>query len=472
MRVVVVGGGITGLCAAARLLDQDIDVVVLEAEDRAGGHARTHEEDGFRVEAGPDGYLDREPVLRERIARLGITSRVITARAEAKHRFVFRRGRMRRVPDSPVALLTTDALSIAGRLRVLAEPWARSAPAGVEETVHDFARRRIGGEAADALVDPAIAGISAGDSRALSVAASFPAMVEMERKHGSLIRAMAKQKGPRIALASFDGGMATLVDALRARLGPALRLGAPVRAVERDGRAWRVVLERGESLGADRVVLATPAHRAAPLVRALDAELARALGAIPFAGVAVVALAYRAAEISPLSGYGVLVDREAARDTLGVVWESSVFEGRAPSGLVLVRAMLGGARRPDVVEHPEAELVERARRDLEHVMGVGAVPLRSWVWRWPSAIAQYTIGHRERVAAIRARAAIHPGLELAGTSYDGVAFTSGARSGHDAADRVLRASWSESAASAALPPSESTSRPPRREPAAQRARIV
>ena len=245
------------------------------------------------------------------------------------------RGRMRRVPDSPVALLTTDALSIAGRLRVLAEPWARSAPAGVEETVHDFARRRIGGEAADALVDPAIAGISAGDSRALSVAASFPAMVEMERKHGSLIRADGEAEASahrtrelrrrhghagRRRCARARSGVSPLArrcarsSARRPRVaGRARARREPRRRPRRARDAWRIApppLVRGRSTPSSRARWGDPVRRRGGGGAGLSRR--RDLAA---------------------SGYGVLVDREAARDTLGVVWESSVFEGRAPSGL-------------------------------------------------------------------------------------------------------------------------------------------
>jgi len=444
MKVAVVGAGITGLTAAFRLLEgarrigRALELATLEADDQAGGHARTVREGGFLVEAGPNGFLDREPQTIELARTLGIESRLIEARPAARRRFVLHRGRLRRVPDSPLTLLGSDALSLPGKLRLLLEPLARAARDGIEESVHEFACRRIGREAAEVLVDAAVAGISAGDSRTLSVAAAFPLMVEMEREHGSLIRAMMarrRQRPPR--LLSFDGGMETLIGALRTRLAGALRVGCRVRDLAREREGWRLRLEGGETLAADRVVLALPATRAAELLGSLDRELARILSAFPFAGLAVAGLAFRATDVGGLDGYGYLVSRGERLDTLGVLWESSVFEGRAEPGTALMRVMLGGARRPEVAALPESELLERARRELGRVMGISAAPLRTWVWRWPRAISQYDIGHAARVAAARARVALHPGLELCGTSYDGVSFTAGVSSAAEAAGRIL-----------------------------------
>src|SRR5262245_28169963 len=219
--IVIIGGGITGLSCAfslreeARRLGRSVAVTVLEA-GRAGGHARTLREDGFVIEGGPNGFLDREPETMSLVRAMGIESQLVEARPEAKRRFIVRDGRMCRVPESPPALFSSDALSWRGKLRVLAEPFARGPRGGVDETVYDFARRRIGAEAADMLVDAAVSGISAGDSRLLSVRSQFPMMVEMERDHGSLIRAMVARRRKRTGpskLLSFASGMSTIADA-------------------------------------------------------------------------------------------------------------------------------------------------------------------------------------------------------------------------------------------------------------------
>jgi oxygen-dependent protoporphyrinogen oxidase len=443
MRIVVIGAGIAGLTTAFRLAQRapaGTEVTVLDGGAAAGGHVHTHIEDGFIVEAGPNGFLERahEPEPRQLVSDLGLLGMMIEARPAARRRYVVHGGRLRRVPDSPGGLFGSDALGWAGKLRLLGEPFARPAPTGAEESVYEFARRRIGREAAEVLVDTAVSGISAGDSRELSVSAAFPLMTEMEREHGSLIRAMIARRARAPRLVSFAGGMRVITDALAERLGPRLRLGVRVRGLERQGSGWRVTLEGGESLAADRVVLAAPASQAAVLTRTLDRDLSGVLGSFPYAGLAVVAMAFPAEALPmALEGYGYLVARSEALDTLGVVWDSSLFDGRAPAGSVLVRAMMGGARRPEVAALEPGELTRRARAELARVLGIGTPPSRTWVWQRPGAIPQYTRGHLERVARARALASRLPGLDLCGTSYDGIAFGVGILSAERSAARVL-----------------------------------
>ena len=448
----VVGGGASGLALAHRLAAAGGEPVVLEAGPRPGGHLETLREHGFRVELGPNGWLAREPdePIAALVRELGLADAVVPAAPAARHRFVLRGGRLRRVPASPPALLTSDALSLRGRLRVALEPFARPAPGG-EESVYAFARRRIGAEAADVLVDAAVAGITAGDSRQLSVAAAFPQMVEMERMHGSLLRAFAARRGAVPRLVSLADGMGSLAARLAERLGPRLRTGAAVTALAREGGAWRARLEGGGTLAAPRLALACPAWRAAALLEACEPALARALAAFPAAGLAVVALAWRREDVRhDLAGFGYLAARGENLGTLGVVWDSTLFPGRAPAGHVLVRVMLGGARRPELALAGEEELAALARRELAPLLGVQAPPLRAWVRRWPQAIAQYTAGHLERVAAARVLAR-RAGLELCGTSYDGVSLPAAILSAEAAAAR-LNAAPAPSAAGAAPHP--------------------
>jgi protoporphyrinogen/coproporphyrinogen III oxidase len=320
--------------------------------------------------------------------------------------------------------------------------------------VHAFAARRIGSEAAEMLVDAAVSGISAGDSRRLSVRAQFPVMSEMEREHGSLLRAMfAKKKSPTgpSRLLSFDTGIGTLASGLAVALGDRVRSRMAAKSLERYEGAWRISTAGGITAEADHVVLAAPARAAAPLLVGLDARLASRLGDVDYAGLAVIALAYRVSDIPrPLDGYGYLTTRPEGLATLGVVWESSLFPGRAPEGWALLRVMMGGARRPDVLAMAEAEVVGLARQELQRVLGVTAAPLRSWVFMWPEAIAQYTVGHLERRAAIAEAVARHDGLTVCGTSYDGVSFNHAVKSGCAAARAVVERLWQRPAAEAAM----------------------
>jgi oxygen-dependent protoporphyrinogen oxidase len=323
----------------------------------------------------------------------------------------------------------------------------------VDETIHEFARRRIGAEAADMLVDAAVSGISAGDSRALSVEAQFPLMVDMERTHGSLVRAMFARRRRGIGpsrLLSLDRGLDTLTSALAARLSADLRTGAAVRGLERAGRAWHVGLDDGHHVTADRVLLTLPAWRAADLVEAFEPQLAAQFRGVPSSGVNVVALAYRLEDVPrSLDGYGYLVTRGEGMATLGCVWESSLFGGRAPEGLALLRVFLGGARQPLAAQLDADAATEIARRELRAVLGITAAPQRRWVFRWPRAIAQYTVGHLPRVAAIREQIARLAGLEVCGTSYDGVSFNHAIASGRQAGLRLAERLAGAGAAGAA-----------------------
>ena len=449
-RIIVVGAGITGLSLAvtlreeARRLGARLDLAVLERDRLAGGHARTIHADGFAIEAGPNGFLNREPETLALVELLDLDRHLITANPAAARRFIVRDGRLCEVPDSPLTFLRTPALSWRGKARLLAEPWASGPPAG-EETVYDFAVRRIGAEAADVLVDTAVSGISAGDSRRLSVGAQFPMMVEMERDHGSLFRAMFARRrsglGPS-RLLSFDEGMGVLPRAMSARLGGSLVLDASVVAVERTAGAWHVRMDDGCWLEGDHLVFATPARVTARLLDGLDATLASALSETPYAGISVVALGYRASDLPrPLDGYGYLMTRGERLATLGVVWESSLFAGRAPEGHVLLRAMLGGSRVPELANASEIECLGTARADLERVLGVRAEPMYASVHRWPQAIAQYTVGHQARLERLRRLVRSHPGLHVCGTSYDGVSFNHAVKSGRATARSLATSLW-------------------------------
>ena len=419
-----------------------VDVTVLEAGEQAGGHARTIDEGGWVVERGPNGFLDRAPDTMALIDELQLQSRVVEANPAARRRFILNGGALRQVPESPPALLTSDAIGWRGKLRLMREPWASAPPLDKDETVFEFAERRLGREAAETFVDTAVAGISAGDSRALSVRSQFPILKEWELAHGSLLKAvLARQKEgrPRARLLSFDRGLGVLTSAIAAQLGDAVRPNARIERLERNGNGWRMGLAGGSSCDADHVVLAMPAHTAARVVSGLDPSLSSSLVSIPYADLSVVALGYRASAVTaPLNGYGYLVTRNEDLSTLGVLWESSIFPHRAPDGSVLLRVMLGGARRPEVSAFDDESVAALAAREATKVLGISGRPHRYWVFRWPSAIAQYTVGHDTRTAAMRQAVAAHRGLRICGTAYDGVSFNDAIQSARRTARELLQ----------------------------------
>ncbi len=460
-RVVLIGGGITGLSTAVHLNDGadaipgGLDVVVLEARERPGGNIQTDRPDGFRVEMGPNGFLDNAPATLALVDRIGLTDRLQRANDNAARRFIYRNGRLHEVPTGPAGFLKSQVLSLPGRLRVFGEPFARSRPDDMDETVFDFAARRIGPEAAGVLVDAMVSGVFAGNVHELSLQSSFPKMARMEAEHGGLVKAMiagmkkrrsarkeaAERRargedvaeltapggpaGPGGTLTSFRDGLDTLVQGLADAVGDRLRTDSPVRTVQRaDQGHWDVVLENGETLRADAVVVTTPAPIAAPLLQQVDPTLAATVDEIRTAGLAVVALGFRRRALPDidLDGFGFLVPRDTGPDILGCLWDSSVFPGRAPEGKVLLRCMIGGAHDPEAVRTPEPALLERVRHDLQTTMGIPArvEPALTRVYRWPLGIGQYTTGHQDRLDRIHGRLRENPGIWVAGSSFYGI----------------------------------------------------
>lgn len=399
MRIAVLGAGIAGLTTAHHLAGHH-EVVVFEARDHPGGNIRTEEVAGCRVEWGPNGFLDNEPATLELVRELGLENRLVHARQEAARRFLWRDGRLRLLPTSPPAFLRSDCLPWRARCRALLEPFIRRPAAGTdEESVHDFALRRLGRGAAEILVDAMVTGIFAGDPRRLSLADAFPRLAAMEREHGSLLKgAMRGGLGRHGTLTSFDRGMEVLIEALADRLD--VRTGS--------------TLERLPT-GFDRIICTIPAQRAALLV---DEPLADCLQRIPSAPIAVLALIFRTPLPVP-EAFGFLVPHGQGLRILGTLYDSSIFPVRAPEGFRLFRVLIGGRRDPEAVTLGDEELLAIAARDLHRAWGTFPDPHAVHVIRHPLGIAQYEQGHGALLAEIERLAP--PQLRFAGSWYRGVA---------------------------------------------------
>jgi protoporphyrinogen/coproporphyrinogen III oxidase len=495
-RVVIVGGGITGLATAVHLRDRaaevegGLEVVVLEAEDHPGGNVRTERFDGFTIEQGPNGFLDNAPATLRLVRRLGLERELQRADDDAARRYLYRGGRLHQLPSGPISFLRSPVLSLGGRMRVLAEPFARSRPAERDESVYDFAARRIGPEAAAVLVDAMVSGVFAGNVHELSLQSAFPKMARMESEHGSLVKAMvagAKQRraalrrssdesgdsaggeagagaparaggpaGPGGTLTSFRRGLDTLVEGLslaagdsltvRTRVagirsgegeaGPRDRMEARLRSATRV-RRWDVHTAAGDIVDADAVVVAIPAPRAATLLEPLDPALGLAVREIKTAPLAVIALGYGTREAPAIRGFGFLVPRGTGPRILGCLWDSSIFPGRAPEGRILLRAMIGGAHDPEAVGLDDDALVDRVLTDLRATMDLNADPVLTRIYRWPLGIAQYQVGHQDRLDRIHGRLSQHPGLWVAGSSFYGVSMNACFEKAPLQADEIL-----------------------------------
>lgn len=432
-RVVIVGAGISGLVLAYRLRQAraDLELTLLEAEPRVGGRIDTLAGDGFVVEAGPNGFLSSKPAMWELCAELGLANRLVPAsETAARNRFVLIGGRLRRIA-SPFDLLRADWLGWPAKLGLLLERLRPPRPPRADESIDSFARRRLGKQAAEGLVDAFVTGIYAGDPRLLSMAACFPRLAALERDHGSVLGGLARERAQRKRageaatpprLWSFPDGLTALSEALRQRLLPAPVLGARAVAVDQAEGTWRVQGADGRARSAEAVVLTCPGYEQAQLLGAIAPELAAEIADIAYNRIAVVALGYHSADIkTPLDGFGYLSPRRQRRDVLGVQWCSSIFPNRAPPGMALLRALCGGWNRPDLVDWDDDRLVAAVHRELSTLLGVRAAPVFRKVIRWDRAIPQYLVGHLQRVARIEALAAARPGLFLGGSAYRGVA---------------------------------------------------
>ncbi|WP_163782553.1 protoporphyrinogen oxidase [Myxococcus vastator] len=436
MNVAVVGGGISGLAIAHGLRSRGTAAVLLETSARLGGAVGTHARAGYLVEQGPNSFLDREPATRALAAALNLEGRIRAADPSAKRRYIYTRGRLRSVPASPPAFLASDILPLGARLRVAGELFSGRAPEGTDESLAAFGRRHLGRAATRVLLDAVQTGIYAGDVEQLSVEATFPLLVKLEREHRSLIlgalRAQKAQRkalpagdAPKLtgALSTFDGGLQVLIDALAASLGGAAHVGARVEGLTRVDGGWKLAVEehgRRAELTASHVVLAVPAFVAARLLRPLDDALAEQVARIDYAPIAVVHLGFDAGAVPAPDGFGFLVPFEEQRRLLGAIHASTTFPFRVEGGRVLYTCMVGGARQPELVQRDEAALAALALEELQALTGVTARPTFTEVFRWQQGIPQYNVGHLARMAGIDAALQRWPGLHLAGNAYKGI----------------------------------------------------
>lgn len=424
--VVIVGGGISGLALAWQLQQLGLGVTLLERAARPGGVVGTLDRAGFRVETGPNGFLDNNPATFNLCRELGLAERLVPAsEAARKNRFLVLRDRLRPLPSSLWSFLTSDVLSWRGKFALLTERYRRSRPTTADESIAEFARRRTNEEIAGSLVDAFVTGIHAGDPALLSVRAAFPRLATLEREHGSVMGGLArtrKRGQPPPRMWSFPEGLTLLTDTLAQRLQRPPLVGVAVRRLERQATGWRVRSDGTDSWAADAVALCCPAYQQAALLADVDPLLADEVGGIAYNRIAVIALGYRTADVAhPLDGFGYLSPGRDRRDILGVQWCSSIYPGRAPAGHVLLRALCGGWHRADLVSWDDDRLVSAVRRELELFLGVSAAPVFQDIVRWERAIPQYHLGHLERLARIEARRQGYPGLYLGGNAYRGVA---------------------------------------------------
>jgi len=462
-KVIIVGGGVSGLGAADRFQEAShqgspISFTLLEGSPQFGGKILTQQMGGFLIEGGPESFVSYKPWALEVCERLGLGSQLIETNREQQRVYTLREGQLLELPQGllvPSRLfpyLTSSVLSVWGKVRMLGDLVLPKFSGTEDESVAAFVKRRLGREALIRLVEPLLSGIYAGDVERMSLKSAFPLFYDLEQEYGSLIRGLLQRRKSMSAQQNKEGikwttfvtlreGTGQLVDAWVKHLSPfSLVSGKKVEKVQPKGPlSYRVLIEGGEVMEANAVVLTVPSFEAARLVEGFAPVLSSILKKIPFASTATVSLGFRQEEIShPLDGYGFIVPRIEGRRILAATWTSTKFPHRAPPGHALIRCFLGGTLGQEVLSLGDQEMVRVVREELRGIMGISVEPVFSKVFRWDNATPQYTVGHQNRLDSIEKALREFPGLVLTGSSYRGIGIPDCIHQGTLAAERILK----------------------------------
>ena len=436
--VAIIGAGITGLTAAFELRQRGVECTVFEASDRTGGVIRTVRENGFLVECGPNSLLDTHPDLGKLITRLGLEGNRLPAKPEGNNRFIVRNGKPIALPTSPPAFIKSKAFSARAKLRLLREPFIKS-KSNEQESLADFVVRRLGQEFLDYAINPFVSGVYAGDPARLSTACAFPKLYALEQEYGSLIKgaikgARARKKRAEVAskdarMFTFDDGMEVLPRQLTNKLEGAVRLNTPVSAVLPADGKWSV---NGE-LFSD-VLLAVPAHGMPDLETPFDLN---AFSEIYYPPVASLSLGFGINQfMHPLNGFGMLIPKIENRFSLGALFPSSIFPERAPGGMVLLTAFIGGSQSPERALMDEDEMTDHVLKDLRDLLGLDGKPDYRRLSVYPQAIPQYIVGYEKHITRMKQIEIDYPGIHFGGHYRDGISVANSIISGIKAAERI------------------------------------
>jgi oxygen-dependent protoporphyrinogen oxidase len=451
-RVAIIGGGISGLSTAYYLAKAGVPSTLIESRPRLGGVIRTEYVEGCTIEAGPDSFLSVKPAAMDLIRELGLADQVIGSNDHNRKTYIRRDGRLVAMPDGLMMmvptrilpLLTTGLLGWGTKLRMGMELLHAPKPRGEDESVSEFIEEHYGREAVDYLAEPLLSGVYGGNPGEMSVAAVLPRFVELAHQYGSLTRGVLAQRAkaksnpnPAPLFRTLKGGLGQMIEAIAGAIqGKAEILQGRAQTVERSANAFRVKVDGGW-LDADRVVIACEAHSGSALLQPVDARIAELLGVVPYSSSMTVALGYDAAGFQPKpDGHGFLVPKKERRRLVGCTWVGMKFPYRVPDDKIVARCFLGGMGDAAVLDQSDDSILATVTSELREIAGITAQPRFSRIARWPRSMAQYPVGHPQRLAELEVRVAAIPGLFLAGNAYQGIGIPDCIRMGRSAAEKI------------------------------------
>ena len=455
-RVVIIGGGISGLSTSYYLNQSGQGATIIESRGRLGGVIQTEYVDGCTIEAGPDSFLSVKPAALELIQELGLGGEVIGSNDHLRVTYVRKGGRlvplpdglMMMVPTKIMPLVTTGLLGVGTKVRMGMELFRAPKPHTEDQSVADFVREHYGEEAVDYLAEPLLSGIYGGNPAELSVTSVLPRFVELAAKYGSLTRGVLAERAkarngashgaaPPPLFRTLKDGLQQMVDGVTAAIrGKTAVLEGRAETVERLDSGFRIKLG-GDWLQTDQLVVACEAHSASSLLTTVDPRLSELLGTVGYSSSMTVALGFDAADFARLpNGFGFLVPRKERRRLVACTWIGTKFPNRVPEGKVVARCFLGGMGDAGVLGEPDDAIVAAVTAELQEIAGISARPRFSRIFRWPRSMAQYTVGHPQRLAEMESRVAAVAGLHVAGNAYQGIGIPDCIRMGKKAAEQI------------------------------------
>lgn len=440
MKIAIIGGGISGLATAfyIRQAMPDVEISLFEKEEKLGGRMLTKEIEGFFFESGSNGFLSNKPDTLELVAQSGCNDILIRSNDSARKRFIYK-DFLCTLPESPKAFLQTPLLSLRGKLRVACELFIPAKKDDNDETLQSFGYRRVGKEMTDVFLDAMVAGIFASSPDKISVNSAFPAVVKLEKEYGGLFRGMfakkKKEAGPGGTLMSFEKGVSTFIERLALAAKIDITRNCTVEALANIDGKYKVKVNNTEMLF-DSVVLAVPSFVSAKILEKIDMPMAQALDDIEYSPVSVVGFGYNAFA-HDLDGFGLLTTTSAKKEVLGVLWDSSIFNDRAPKGKKSVRVMIGGQRNPLLALKSDEELIAIAKQGIIDTMGVADKPDVVFVERYEEGIPNYRVGHGAKMVKLFDKLKAHKGLYLNSNAYFGVGLNDCVSNSKQCAQKVV-----------------------------------